>query len=198
MMTDEMKNSLLTMAKRDAPAARMHDRSCLLKQRAEKRMKQEILRKQGMNKSSEAFIDSLYYFEMYSSLSCWKTTSEVNRELKRLKSNTSKLNALKENIRIRVLGLGWTDLSTPWSKSGICLTVSELTVHLKYIISQENKRTIPSKPPALRPKRKTLPLLGNIVKELTIMDTLEEADCTDFIDSAKQTKSEREAKGVGD
>ena len=105
-----------------------------------------------MHKASEAYIDSLYYFEMYSSLSCWKTKSEVNYELKRLKSNTSKLNALKENIRIRVFGLGWEDLSTPWSKCGICLTVSELTIHLKYIISQEKKRNIPSEPPVLLPK----------------------------------------------
>ena len=114
----------------------------LQKQRAEKHRKEELLREHGVNKASEAFIDSLYYYEMYCSLACWKTVTMVDRELRMLKSKTAKLNVLKENIRMRVLGLGWKDLSIPWSKQGNILTVNQLTTHLKSIILQQKKKKV--------------------------------------------------------
>lgn len=83
----------------------------------------------------------------------------MNSVLKKLKSDPSKLNSLKENLRMCVFGVDWADLSAPWSACGIYFTVSELTVHLKYVIIQENKRTIPSKPPVSLPKRKIYHLL---------------------------------------
>ena len=69
-----------------------------------------------MDRATESFIDAIYYHEMYNSEACWRVNRDVDRGLKKLKSNTAKINALKENIRMRVLGLGWIDLSTPWSK----------------------------------------------------------------------------------
>ena len=55
----------------------------------------------------------------------------MNMELKRLGSKSAKLRALKDNIKIRVLGLGWSDLGTPWSRNGRDLLVEELANHLK-------------------------------------------------------------------
>ena len=107
-----------------------------------------------MKKASELYIDALYYHEMYGSASCWMTVSSVDRELRKLKSKSSKVTALKENICIRVLGLGWDDLATPWSIDGKDLTPDQLADHLKLIIKEQRKRAIPSKPHVPLPERK--------------------------------------------
>ena len=113
-----------------------------------------------MDRATESFIDAIYYHEMYNSEACWRVNRDVDRGLKNLKSNTAKINALKENIRMRVLGLGWTDLSTPWSKNGEYLTTKQLADHLKMIIKHQRTRNIPLKPPIHLPKRKELQTLG--------------------------------------
>ena len=90
------------------------DKTALLKQRQEKQRKEELMHEKCMKKASESFIDALYYHEMFGSAACWMTVSSVDRELRKLQSKSSKITALKDNIRIRVLGLGWIDLATPW------------------------------------------------------------------------------------
>ena len=84
----------------------------------------------------------------------------MDRELKRLNSKRAKLDGLKGNIRIRVLGLGWKDLHTAWSKNGKEYTVNELSNQLKKIISHQRTREIPNKPPVELPGRKKIPTLG--------------------------------------
>ena len=61
----------------------------------------------------------------------------VDREIKRLKSISAQHSALKEIIRIRVLGFGWSNFAHPWSKNGILYSPQELTIHLKSIIKVE-------------------------------------------------------------
>ena len=102
----------------------------------------------------------VYYLEMFNSQACWRTSGQVDRELKRLNSKSAKLDGLKENIRMRVLGLGWKDLHTAWSKNGKEYTVNELSNHLKKIISHQRTREIPNKPPVELPERKQLPTFG--------------------------------------
>ena len=124
-----------------------------------------------MDKATESYIDTIYYREMYKSVVWWKTISEVKRELKKLKSKTAKLNALKENIRMRVIGLGWKDFATPWSKNGEKFTALYLTSHLEKIIICEGRNKIPTKPPVELPKRKELPILGTKTQVLTNLDS---------------------------
>ncbi len=78
--------------------------------------KEELLRARSIATASELYIDALYYHEMFHSASCWKQT-DVRSELGNLKNKSTKLDALKENIKMRVIGLGWEDLRTPWSKT---------------------------------------------------------------------------------
>ena len=84
----------------------------------------------------------------------------VDKELDKLTSKNAKLNALKENICMRVLGLGWKDLATLWSKNGKEFTPNQLTTHLKNNVSHQRTRVIPGKPLVELPKRKILPSLG--------------------------------------
>ena len=103
----EMRTSLLKVVRDYISITQKRDQLALKKQRKEKQRKEQLLSEHGMAKASEAFIDALYYHEMYNSLACWKTAAMVNQELSKLTSNTSKMRALKENIRMRVLGLGF-------------------------------------------------------------------------------------------
>ena len=94
----------------------------------------------------------------------------MDRELKRLKCKSAKLNGLKENIRMRVLGLGWKDFATAWSKNGKEYTVNELSNHLKKIISHQRTREIPNKPLVELPERKMLPRLGRKIATLSCIE----------------------------
>ena len=125
------------------------------------------LKKHGLDRASESYIDAIYYHEMFHFNACWKTSSMVDRELKKIRSKSAKLNALKENIRIRVLGLGWKDLATPWSRDSRELTPDKLIDHLKNIISYQRTRGMPKDPPVDFPKRKMLPTLGSKTSTLS-------------------------------
>eukprot|EP00965_Chrysotila_dentata_P190689 6174039-Pleurochrysis_carterae.AAC.2 len=92
--------------------------------------------------------------------------------------------ALKEQVRICVLGLGWADCAIAWSKGGKELTVAELLAHLKSIILQQRSRAIPAKPP------RTADVVSLDAREVSSSAALELA--------ARATKAQREAKGVGD
>ena len=122
----------------------------------------------------------------------------MNRELKRIGSNSAKLRALKDNIGIRVLGLGWSDLATPWSRNGRDLSGEELSNHLKNIISHERKRMIPDKPPVQIPERKKLQILGTATQQLTVIEECNKLKLSGFEKHARNLKVERELVGVGD
>ena len=74
---------------------------------------------------------------MFGSAAYWMSARAVDNELRKLKSKSAKLSCLKENIRIRTLGLGWKDLAIPWSCNDKDLTPNELANHLKLIIEQQ-------------------------------------------------------------
>ena len=50
--------------------------------------------------------------------------------------NSSKLLALKDNTRMRVICLGWEDLRTHWSKNENAFTPEDITLHIKMIVSK--------------------------------------------------------------
>ena len=135
---------------------------------------------------------------MFGSAACWMTVPSVDRELRKLQSKSSKITALKDNIRIRVLGLGWVDLATPWSRNGKDLTVDQLGDHLKLIIKEQRKRGIPSKPPIPLPERKDLPTLGTKTPDLLAIEATYLLKSNKFEKDAHTTRNNREAAGVGD
>ena len=83
-----------------------------------KEKKEKLAHKYGLQIETEKYIDSLYYYDKYGSSACWMNTKDVDKELKKHKSMSAKLWAAKENVRIRVLGFGWSDFAHPWSKMG--------------------------------------------------------------------------------
>ena len=120
----ELKAAILTMAQRDAPSEMTRERADLSAQREARRRKEELALEVGRHNATEQYVDKLYYHEKWGSAACWKTVAVAERELEKCSSKSAKLEALKEQIKIRTLGLGWADLTTPWSKA--CIDV-ELT-----------------------------------------------------------------------
>ena len=84
MLSTEMRNSLLLVAREDREKIRKFDASALENQRAEKQRKEELLKEHGLEKASEAYIDGICYHEMYHYHACWRTSSVVDRELNKL------------------------------------------------------------------------------------------------------------------
>jgi len=192
-----MRESLITAAMEDIPATCRGNREALDRQRGAKQRKEDLLREISMEHASETFIEALYYHDMFASPACWMTTKVVDRELKKLKSKAAKLNALKENIRIRVIGFGWKDLSTPWSKNGVAYTPAELASHLKMMLSKQRSRQIPEKPPVLLPQRKSVPLLGTQAPDVMAIDEARKKDEEEFEEKARRVQKELEAVGGG-
>jgi len=126
-----------------------------------------------MEKATEEYIEGMYYRKMYDSAACLKgNVRVVDCELKKLTSDTARYDALKENIMIRVKGLGWEWCKHAWSKNGRQYSIKELADHLKWIIKEERKRhiVIPSEPPVNVPKRMDLPVLGTEIDDIADLD----------------------------
>ena len=71
-----------------------------------------------MNKQLEGYkeenIVAIYFFEQYHSPRCWKTVAQARKKYNEMRGN--KLEAVKEQILIRFLGLGIKEAHHPWSK----------------------------------------------------------------------------------
>jgi hypothetical protein len=100
----KMRECLLTVAIEDVPVTISTNRDDLDKQREAKRKKEEMIEKKSLDKAKEDLVKASYYWEMYHSKVCWKgKLSVVTKMLGRLKSESAKMEALKENIRMSVI-----------------------------------------------------------------------------------------------
>ena len=197
-LPEELRNSLIIMALEYSPETKKVDQILLSKQRAAKRQKEKLAHEHGLQMASEKYIDALYYYDKYGSPACWMNVKDVDREIKKLKSVSAKLSALKENIRIRVIGFGWSNFAHPWSKNGIAYSPQELGVHLKSIIKAEKKCIIPNRPPTQLPQRKNLPQLGTQTSDVKELDALQQETSIDFDQNARKVRLDRESRGHGD
>ena len=55
---------------------------------------------------------------MYHSDACWSTLTIARQRFSELTSETARKEAVKDQIWLRVIGFGWSDLHHPWSKDG--------------------------------------------------------------------------------
>ena len=197
-VTPEMREALITMAAGCVVAEAAVDRSDIEAQRAARRRKEELAAEKGREKAGEGYIDALYYFEMWGSPACWKTPAKATAEYGKLNSTAAKLEALKEQIRIRVLGLGWKDLACAWSAEGKAFPPAQLFAHLNTIIIAQAKRPIPTAPPAPGMVRKALPQFGKRTAQVAGLDEREALGGAAIVEAARALKASREAKGIGD
>lgn len=115
------------------------------------------------------YITQCYLYEQYHSNIRWKSAEEVDAQLKEINGKGAKLKAVKQNINIYVIGQGWSDLHTPWSKNGVDCSLTYLTNHLKMILQKLPEREV--KPPTISlPSQKKLKELGMSAAEVQELD----------------------------
>jgi len=76
------------------------------------------------------YANALTYIDMFHWSACWRTVSEARQVYNKLTSVTAQKEAVKENIRIRVIGFGWDDLYHPWFKDRVDYPPGQLRDHL--------------------------------------------------------------------
>jgi len=113
-----MNQSLLQTVLELSSKVQQTERNALEKQQERKQEKKASLFKGRLKSATRVYVDKLYYRDMLESDACWKTYAKVDMELKKIKSDTRKREALKDQIKMRSLGLGWNDCHHAWSKGG--------------------------------------------------------------------------------
>ena len=105
---EAIQECIVSIAIEDAPRTRQQHIVELEQQATARRVNEEIMKEKSLQKSMEENIDAQYYYRMWDSPACWKDDSKiVTKELKKLKSESAKYHAIKENINIRYKGFGW-------------------------------------------------------------------------------------------
>ena len=195
----ELLESAIQFAMGKTKQVRKKEQEAIDNQQERRAKRLELMKKAGYEKATQHLIDCLYYHDMYNSVRRWKTAEEVDEMLGKLRSKTAKLEELKEQIRMRVLGLGWEDLHHPWSKDGKEFSVDDLASHLKdKIIPKEGRETIPEQPPVKTLQRKALPILGTLSPDVAKLDSMTAEKEKEIRGKAEKLRDERELCGIGD
>jgi hypothetical protein len=133
----------------------------LERQRAARQCKEEIAMEHKLDKDKEDYINAIYFYEQYHSKRCWLTVEKARLEWREIITKMDKLRAVKEQIHIRLLGLGWKEAHHPLSKDGYTYTPEELFDPLvNVVISLASKLDVPSEAPTELPAPPDLPVLG--------------------------------------
>jgi len=157
----ELQQSIIETARRGAANVRKCFDDALHKQKESRQQKEEIARRKKIATCREEYIVAIELWEQYHSPRCWKTVEYAQSVYGQLKSETARLNAVKEQILIRYLGLGWERAHHPWSKSGVTFSSKQLLKHLiETVIPMANELPIPVEPPIKFPSPPESQLLG--------------------------------------
>lgn len=194
-----MRESLMQLALKIAPAVRKSEKTSLNIQREAKRHKQDQLRKKKIVAAQLEYAKALTYVDMFYSDACWRSKSHAKRAFDDLSSYAAKLNAVKEQIRIRVIGFGWNDLHHPWSKNGVHYSPDALFKHLiENIIPQQINRGVPDAPTLEVPSRRHTCKLGTQTADVDDLDTRYEAEKESIIAEAVKMRDDLETQGKTD
>ena len=111
---------IVKLAIKDAPATREYNREQLEKLLKEKLEKEELKRKAGFEKASNAMLDIIMHYNMYETDRIAKQVrgKKGPREILRtLLTKKDQYGFLKDNINCRVRGFGWKQFAITWTKN---------------------------------------------------------------------------------
>ena len=86
--------------------------------------------------------------------------------MNKIKYKKDKLGALKEDIQIRYLGLGWDECKAKWSEGGVTLSSVDLTIFFKDLMIFKKKWAVPENPDVSVPKRRDMSILGQRTNQM--------------------------------
>ena len=137
---------------------------------------------------------------MFYSEACWKgKVAVVANNLRRMGSDSAKFYALQENIKMRVLGMGWTQFAITWSeKQGNKRrkkSVKVLADHLRYIIKAERKLEAKPEPDINLPERPDMPVFGTVTRQRAKGSAKDSVNEEKFRRDTERLRRKREAEG---
>ena len=195
----ELRKSLIQCARENAKKMKKWYDDALERQRAARQRKEEIVMEHKLDKAKEDYINAIYFYKQYHSKRCWLTVEQARLEWREIKTKTDKLRAVKEQIHIRLFGLGWKEAHHPWSKEGYTYTPEELFDHLvNVVIPLASKLDVPSEASTELPAPPDLPVLGTKAE----IDLTKGSCCAGRIQEPKlkahEERDARELEGLGD
>ena len=151
----------------------------------------------------EDHIVATYFFEQHWSPRCWRTVEQAEEEFAELPSPTAKLEAVKEQILIRFLGLGIEEAHHPWSRDGHTFSADELFRHLVETVIPlvdrlEEDGKLPTKPPLKLPEVPQTSKVGTTSRLGTQIFAKDEEARRGHEERTEAEITTREARGEGD
>ena len=196
--SSKIQRCLMLVAIEDSPTTKRANHSSLELQRKCREKKADLLKEFNLEKTKEDLLEATYYYRMYFSEACWKGDKRlVKRNLGKLTSKTAQLDALKENIRMRVKGCGFEMAHITWSFRRKQRSVKELADKLEWIIEWEKSQVVPAEPHMELPQRRKDATLGTQTLESNELDEKYEKKATSIRVGVEKLRRTREARGEG-
>jgi len=133
-LLSEVTDSLIYGAKKNAKQSKREVDGLLRIQAGSREQKQLASRGKKLDNARGGLIDAIYLKQQYKSPRCWMTEEVAFSTFEQLNTKKARLAAVKEQILIRYLGLGWVDAHHPWSKDGHTYSATELLEHFVQVV----------------------------------------------------------------
>jgi hypothetical protein len=159
-------------------------------------MKVKIARELADQKAAEKLIERTFCCKLYDTKYCMKGDPKVVAQtLIKLKSESPKRDALKNNIYICTKGFGWIQFHITMIHNWCNRSIRELSDHLRMIFRKERDMEIPDKPPVDLPQRQNLPILATLTDKVRMLDRKSLEIEGKIREAATKLQLEREARG---
>ena len=110
---------------------------------------------------------------------------KADENYKKLGSEGKRLKAIKEQLLMRSLGLGWNEAYHAWSKDGIPYKSNQLFSFFKQcVIPLAETRNVPREPPLSLPSPPEMPSLGTKSEIALSMESKNESKLAEFKEKA--------------
>ena len=109
----------------------------------------KALRGKKLTAAQDTLIDAMYLKQQYNSPCCWLAEKQAFEEFEKLRYKKDRMAAVKEQILMRYLGLGWVEAHHPWSKKGHgSYSATELFDHfVTVVLPLAGTHEVPDEPP---------------------------------------------------
>jgi hypothetical protein len=195
----ELKDSLIQTGRKNARTNRKKFDDALAAQYKARQEKEEIKMRLKIDSIESEYIVAIYFHEQYHSPRCWKTVDIAQQEYEKLKSKTKKMEAVKEQILIRLNGLGWEKAHHPWSRGPVIYSVDDLFKHLiETVIPLAATEIVPTEPPLKLPEPPPMQKLGTTAEIAMELENGITTNREAVKKRAHEERDRREAMGKGD
>ncbi len=199
LMPIELQSSLIQFGKEYSSAMKGQFDNALKRQEDAQRRKEEIALERKIDQAQSEYIIAIYFYEQYHSKQCWATVEEATNIYQQLPTESSRLNAVKEQILIRYLGLGWKEAHHPWSSQGEMYTSSDIFRHLiETVIPLQDIMEVPDDAPINLPTAPDVNKLGLQTDVALNLKVANSKKIAKFKQDAREERDQREAAGEGD